>query len=429
VTVRLANWGLAARFASVTLVALLAATMVNFAVTFSGPPPLRRPLNLNDLVPALEGRGPIPDGYGWVAQPRTEQAFRPQEGELAQPAIRANLARVLNVPLDQVGYTARAERRPIEGPRSSLEARDGFSVGLQRSDGTWRIIRGTPAPLLTAWHWLTLSLTLIAAFVFAGMSMLVARSVVRPLERLGREADQAEFGRIAPISVDGPPEVVRVANAVIAMRDRLADALESRTAIFTAVAHDMAAPLAWLRFRLVQLPDEQRIAAERDVDELSAMIAGILELSSASMAPPQHAQLDAIELARVVATAEGLQFQSTTERAVISGDALSLRRLLTNLCANAKRYAGGGMVVASVKGDLLQISVLDEGPGFPPDQAERLFEPFYRVEGSRSRATAGAGLGLAIARGIAEAHGGKLVALVRDTGGAEFRLSVPVVSS
>jgi len=188
----------------------------------------------------------------------------------------------------------------------------------------------------------------------------------------------------------------------------------------------MAAPLARLRFRLVQLPDEQRIAAERDVDELSAMIAGILELSSASMAPPQHAQLDAIELARLVATAEGLQFQSTTERAVISGDAMALRRLLTNLCANAKRYARGGVVVASVEGDLLQISVLDEGPGFPPDQAERLFEPFYRVESSRSRATAGAGLGLAIARGIAEAHGGKLVALVRDTGGAEFRFTVPL---
>lgn len=423
------NWSLASRLAAVTLVALIAATLLNFAVTFSGPPPLRRPVSLVELLPALEGKAPVPrQSYGWVAEPVIVPTFTPQPGEQPRPATRTAIAERLGIGPEQIGF-ATAQGKRIGGPPGPvLEARDGFSIGMRLANGSWRVIRGAPAPLLTEWHWVTLGLTSIAALIFALLSRMVARSVVRPLDQLGSEADRVGLGRGGPITVEGPPEVMRVARAVTAMRDRLATAIEGRTAMFTAVAHDMAAPLARLRFRLAALPEATREAAERDIDELSDLIRGILALASTEHPPRAPVMVDLAALAREVAEAEGLAATGLHDGGVVLGDAAGLRRLLTNLCCNAIRYAGGGDVDAQVNSGRVEIAVRDRGPGIPDTQLERIFEPFFRLEGSRNRETAGAGLGLSIARNMAEAHGGSLIARNRAGGGAEFLLTIPRAS-
>lgn len=424
------QWSLAARFAAVTLVALIAATLVNFAVTFSGPPPMRRPVQLLELLPVLSGKEPMPRGYSWVSAPVTEPTFMPEQGEAPSPEVARVLSSRLGVPTGQIAlaerYGARHGRMGREAP--SLEARDGFTLGLRQPDGTWRIVRGAPAPLLTAWHKLTLALTLAAALVFALVALVVARGVVRPLERLGEEADRAGLDRTQPITAGGPPEVARVARAVAAMRDRLAGALEQRTTTFTALAHDMAAPLARLRFRLDHLPGPERKAAERDVAELSDMIAGIVEFAAIGRPSAAHRPLDAIALAREVAAQENMEITAGVDRAFVSGDEAALKRLLTNLAVNARRYGGGGELVVRTAFGQVEFSVADRGPGVPAHLAERIFEPFFRVEPSRNRETAGAGLGLAIARGIAEAHGGVLHHEPREGGGAIFKIVLPVAA-
>ncbi|MGA0032643.1 MAG: sensor histidine kinase [Burkholderiales bacterium] len=106
----------------------------------------------------------------------------------------------------------------------------------------------------------------------------------------------------------------------------------------------------------------------------------------------------------------------------------ALKRCLANLLENAIKYGGTAKVVIDDNAERLQISILDEGPGLPPDQLEKVFEPFYRVEGSRNRDTGGTGLGLAIAKNVVELHGGRITLSNRSEGGLAAMLSLPRLS-
>jgi signal transduction histidine kinase len=104
---------------------------------------------------------------------------------------------------------------------------------------------------------------------------------------------------------------------------------------------------------------------------------------------------------------------------------LALKRLLTNLIENAVKYGERAAVRVEDNAAQLRIIVADNGPGIAEAEIERVFEPFYRVEGSRSRATGGVGLGLSVARDIARAHGGELTLRNRAGGGLEAILTLP----
>jgi signal transduction histidine kinase len=108
-----------------------------------------------------------------------------------------------------------------------------------------------------------------------------------------------------------------------------------------------------------------------------------------------------------------------------TGVASLLRRALNNLVDNAVLYGGRATVRIEETPQALVLRVLDEGPGLPEAELERVFEPFYRLEASRNRATGGSGLGLGIARNIARTHGGELVLRSRPEGGLEARLTLP----
>ena len=103
---------------------------------------------------------------------------------------------------------------------------------------------------------------------------------------------------------------------------------------------------------------------------------------------------------------------------------LAIKRCLTNLIANAAKFAGNPSVVVE-DGASLVIRICDDGPGIPEEDLERVFEPFYRVESSRNPETGGTGLGLSIARDIAQAHGGSLVLRNRSPHGLEAVLTLP----
>jgi signal transduction histidine kinase len=103
----------------------------------------------------------------------------------------------------------------------------------------------------------------------------------------------------------------------------------------------------------------------------------------------------------------------------------ALKRGLANLLENAIKYGSSAQLVVDDNAERLQISILDQGPGLPPDQLTRVFEPFYRIEGSRNRDTGGTGLGLAIAKNVAELHGGSITLRNRDAGGLAAELSLP----
>jgi len=105
--------------------------------------------------------------------------------------------------------------------------------------------------------------------------------------------------------------------------------------------------------------------------------------------------------------------------------AQALQRCVTNLVENAVRYGKRARIALEDSDDALRIRIRDDGPGIPRPELERVFEPFYRLEASRNRATGGTGLGLAIARTIARAHGGKVTLRNADGGGLEALLLLP----
>jgi signal transduction histidine kinase len=107
------------------------------------------------------------------------------------------------------------------------------------------------------------------------------------------------------------------------------------------------------------------------------------------------------------------------------GGPQALKRCLWNLLDNAVKYGKMARVAVEDNDERLEIRIQDEGPGIPPSEIGKVFEPFYRVEGSRNRETGGTGLGLSIAKGIAEDHGGRLALSNRPEGGLEARLDLP----
>jgi signal transduction histidine kinase len=110
----------------------------------------------------------------------------------------------------------------------------------------------------------------------------------------------------------------------------------------------------------------------------------------------------------------------------VLGDALALRRLISNLTDNALTYGREALISADVRGDDLVVLVDDKGPGINPAERELVLEPFVRLEPSRSRSTGGAGLGLAIARGDAETHGGRLMLEAAPGGGTRAVVTLPL---
>jgi signal transduction histidine kinase len=120
-----------------------------------------------------------------------------------------------------------------------------------------------------------------------------------------------------------------------------------------------------------------------------------------------------------------VEIDPSTERIELQCKPVALRRAITNLIDNAIKYAGAARVSLAVRDGNVEFSVEDDGPGIPEAQLANVLQPFYRVEGSRSRETGGIGLGLAIASAIAEAHGGKLLLANRATGGLRAAIVLP----
>ena len=206
--------------------------------------------------------------------------------------------------------------------------------------------------------------------------------------------------------------------------------MDNRTTLLAGISHDLRTPLARLRLGLAMMPENANPALiarmERDMEEMNRLIGGFLELAQ-GLGQEEERPVDLAALLGDLAQGTALEWRAQPPciRAVAP---VALRRILSNLIENALRYGGGKPVSIALDcaEEWARISVFDRGPGIPPDQAEKVFRPFYRLDSSRSSATGGSGLGLAIARQLADANGWKIELLAREGGGTEARLTIPV---
>ena len=302
---------------------------------------------------------------------------------------------------------------------------------VQLRDGAWaRFDTELPAaPQALPWR-LALTLAVLLASVLA-LSYVAVRWVVQPLQQLTQAAQALGHDlKRPPLPEDGPREVQQAARAFNTMQQRLAAFIDERTRMLTALSHDLKTPLTRMRLRADLLDDdEQRLRFESDLKEMEAMVTQTLEFMRGlgGNEPQQPVDMTALLAALQAdnqAMGRSVVVEGRASRPCI-GVASLLKRALGNLVDNAVLYGGRATVRVEETPDRLVLRILDDGPGIPEAELERIFEPFARLETSRSRATGGTGLGLGIARNIARTHGGDVVLRNRPEGGLEARLTLP----
>jgi len=243
-------------------------------------------------------------------------------------------------------------------------------------------------------------------------------------EALGKDINRP------PLAESGPTEIRQAARAFNTMQTRLVRFIDERTRIFAAMSHDLKTPITRMRLRADLLDDDEaRQRFEADLKEMETMVTYTLEFMRGMGAQEARHEID------VTALLESLQSDNEAmgRSVCVEGQALApyparvslLKRCLTNLIDNAVLYGQRASIQVQDTPACLTIRVLDEGPGIPEGELQKVFEPFYRLEQSRSRETGGTGLGLAIARNIAHMHGGDIVLRNRPARGLEAVLTLP----
>lgn len=299
---------------------------------------------------------------------------------------------------------------------------------LPLPDGRWLMARHRS--MHGGWEWVG-ALFLFAVAIAAG-AYPVARRITRRLERLRSQVDELGAGDLsARVDVEGRDEVAALARSFNHAAERIEHLLNAQRSMLASASHELRSPLARLRmaFELLGAADRPELKArvERDIHELDDLIDELL-LASRLDAIDRLERSESIDLLGLVAEeAARYGFEVTGHPAQVKGDARMLRRLVRNLFENARRY-GGAEVEAEVVADSAggaRVQVMDRGAGVPPGERQRIFEPFYRLEGSREDG-AGVGLGLALVRQIARHHGGDVRCLAREGGGTCFEVTLPV---
>ncbi|MPS70292.1 MAG: HAMP domain-containing protein [Novosphingobium sp.] len=304
-----------------------------------------------------------------------------------------------------------------------------FVAAARQPDGQWLAVAPRAEPFPNAWQkrvmlWFALSLAIISP-----LAWLFARRIVVPLKDFAQAAEQ--LGRdpsatILPLS--GPAEIGRAANAFNQMRNRLRAFVDDRTAMVGAISHDLRTPLTRLRFRIEDVPDEQREGLLKEVSEMEAMISEVIAFIRDASTPGPRERVDFAELiAGSVADAQLVGGKVTIEHNLhipVDVDPVGIRRLLGNLLENAIKYGESARVRVSLHDGEAVAEIVDTGPGIPEDEFDRAFEPFYRSETARTSGQKGSGLGLAVCRSIARAHGGD-VSFVHGGDGFAARVTVP----
>ena len=286
----------------------------------------------------------------------------------------------------------------------------------------------------------------VVRYVVVALALLVpialwSRAHWQGLQMLARTADEFGAGKLSARAQMKPSDAAYpLAGRINAMAERIQGLLESQKNLLHSVSHELRTPIARLQFALQILEDQagapalsKRIKAmDGDLAELNELVNELLSMSKLDNASaPQRALFEVEPVLRECLDTlhprpASLHAELGSRLGSIDGDRRLLGRAVGNLLRNAQKYAAHTVALsARHHGGLLEILVDDDGPGIPEAERERIFEPFYRLDRSRDRATGGFGLGLSIARKAVKLHGGDLHVERSPLGGARFIITLP----
>jgi len=296
------------------------------------------------------------------------------------------------------------------------------------------------------------ALSLIAGTIVllaAGLSLPLARRLVRPIKALAAATDRLAAGEFSTrVAVTSSDELGQLARGFNSLALTLEKNEQARRQWVADISHELRTPLAILRGEVEAIQDGVRPANPDAIDSLHGevlrlerLVDDLYQLSLSDLgALTYHKEELELEplLSSVLASyrsqfaARGIALETgipRTGKAVVFGDPERMRQLFANLLDNTLKYTDPGGTVAVRLADhegRVIIDMEDSAPGVPDSELGRLFERLYRVEASRNRAAGGAGLGLAICRNIVEAHAGTIDARPSPLGGLWIRVELPL---
>ncbi|HEX7074607.1 MAG TPA: ATP-binding protein [Hyphomicrobiaceae bacterium] len=271
----------------------------------------------------------------------------------------------------------------------------------------------------------------------AALALFLLRREARPLRELAAAVDQAPVGEDAHVIPDAPrsaPEIRALIGAFNRLTERIASLLRSRMALVGGISHDLRTYVTRLRLRIDLIPDgTEKEKAIRDLDDMTQLLDDALTAFKAGSVAREEELVDLADILvreaedrRLAGACVTLDLPEPVRAAQVLGDALALRRCVSNLIDNAIQYGLEARVSAVLRNQRVVVMIDDRGPGIRTEDRDTVMEPFVRLETSRNRRTGGAGLGLAIARGVAEAHGGHLTLGDAPGGGTRAIIELPV---
>ncbi|HEY1837049.1 MAG: ATP-binding protein [Rhizomicrobium sp.] len=259
---------------------------------------------------------------------------------------------------------------------------------------------------------------------------LIASRVTRPMRELASSASlTARGGTAQRVSEQGPEDVSRAARAFNAMNDQVKRTLESQRQLLSAVGHDLRTPITAMRISTEFVADEEvRERIQKNLDELQQLTEAVLDAARGA-GWEQMRKIDLSALIESLCTDLDEMGKRVTWRSHSAAPYLcrpnEIRRAVRNLIENAIAYGQEARVCLDQVQDAYMIKVKDNGPGIPEAEQVRVFEPFVRLETSRSAETGGTGLGLTLVKAIAEGHGGSITLENRAEGGLQATLRLP----
>ncbi len=305
-----------------------------------------------------------------------------------------------------------------------------FNVEL---DDFWVVIPKIQVDRPFPWHWLGWGAVVGLLSLFG--AYIIAARINRPLNLLVHAADRLRNGEPAPRLPEDSVEELREVNRTFnEMAESLVRLDNERTLLLAGVSHDIRTPLARLRLAVEMLPDDgcsgMKTGMIEDIADMDNIIHQFLDfVRGVEGEPTKMMDINAALLAlseRQARAGRNLKLRLTSTYFVPLRP-LAIQRLLDNLVGNAYAYSKGEVEVTSkITAEKIVISVLDNGPGIPPEHAQRLLRPFERMDSARTKNEGGSGLGLAICNRIAKLHRGSLELINRPQGGLEARLTLPI---
>jgi signal transduction histidine kinase len=316
--------------------------------------------------------------------------------------------------------------------RQSVQKQRIIVVSAEIATRRW-VTTAAPLPPLNPSVFGGLIFQTMVLYGFVLLTVLwVGWRIARPLAEL-RNAAEHFNPRSAPqpIGEQGPSDIRRLIASFNAMRTRITAMLNEQDRMLGAIGHDLRTPLASLRVRTELVEDEaERARMAATIDDMNRTLDDILSL--ARLGRPSEAEQRVDLPALIDSLAEEFEdlgadvTVAEANRLAVPMRPNLIKRALRNLIENALKYGERARVSVRPEQGRAIVDVDDDGPGIPPEEVERMFEAFTRMEGSRSRETGGSGLGLALARAIVEAHGGTLTLVNRESGGLRATVALPL---